>query len=103
MFRKLYLSWIPLCAAAFIVLIGGAALSLNQRVNIHTKPVPPAEWVVMTRSSDKYHRHGCSALRKSKMMNVLYRTDAIERGYTPCKICKPDGDEPGTSASGGEE
>ena len=107
--KKLYLSWIPLAAAAIILLAGGAFLTVNMALSLSVKAQPPAEWVVMTPTSNKYHRHGCTALKKTKMMNVLYRVDAIERGYSPCKICRPDGDEAGNSeksdnnGSGGQE
>lgn len=43
--------------------------------------------VYITKTGIKYHREGCSSLSKSSI--VISLTNAIERGYTPCKICNP--------------
>ncbi len=43
--------------------------------------------VYITRTGSKYHRTNCSYLRKSK--TAITREEAIERGYEPCKRCKP--------------
>lgn len=43
--------------------------------------------VHITRTGSKYHRGGCSYLRKSDYtINIL---DAINQGYTPCSRCNP--------------
>lgn len=43
--------------------------------------------VHITRTGSKYHRGGCSYLRKSDYtINIL---DAIKQGYTPCSRCNP--------------
>ncbi|GEM_PF-7043759 len=43
--------------------------------------------VYTTDTGNKYHRDGCSCLRKSKHKTT--RASAKARGYTPCKVCKP--------------
>ena len=43
--------------------------------------------VYITKSGEKYHRSGCRYLAKSKIAIKL--ADALSRGYTPCKVCKP--------------
>ena len=41
--------------------------------------------VYITKTGKKYHRSGCSYLRKSKIKTTLSK--AKSRGYTPCKRC----------------
>jgi len=43
--------------------------------------------VYITRTGSCYHTAECSCLRSSAM--PLSLTDAVERGYRPCKVCKP--------------
>ena len=43
--------------------------------------------VYITRTGACYHREGCSSLRKSKI--PISKKKAIDRGYRPCKRCKP--------------
>ena len=43
--------------------------------------------VYITKTGEKYHRAGCSSLRKSCI--EISRSDAIARGYEPCKKCNP--------------
>ncbi len=43
--------------------------------------------VYITRTGKKYHRGTCRYLRRSKIEISLL--DAVERGYTPCSVCKP--------------
>lgn len=43
--------------------------------------------IYVTGTGKKYHREGCRYLRKSTTpMNLC---DAIDAGYTPCKVCRP--------------
>ncbi len=55
------------------------------------KPAPPVQKVQdqvhITRTGTKYHRAGCRHLSKSDI--PISREEAIARGYTPCKVCKP--------------
>lgn len=52
-------------------------------------PKHPAsgEIVYVTRTGSKYHRAGCSSLRKS--MIPISKSDAVNRGYGPCSRCRP--------------
>lgn len=43
--------------------------------------------VYITKTGSKYHREGCSSLRTSSIPISL--SEAKQRGYEPCKICKP--------------
>ena len=43
--------------------------------------------VFVTRTGKKYHRDGCQYLRQSKRKIEL--SAAINKGYTPCKVCRP--------------
>lgn len=43
--------------------------------------------VYITNTGKKYHRSGCRYLSKSEKSISL--SDAKNRGYTPCSVCKP--------------
>jgi hypothetical protein len=43
--------------------------------------------VYITRTGRKYHRRSCRHLSRSKIRTTL--KEARERGYAPCKVCKP--------------
>jgi micrococcal nuclease len=43
--------------------------------------------VYITKTGTKYHREGCSSLSRSSIPISL--ANAVERGYTPCKMCNP--------------
>jgi competence protein ComEC len=43
--------------------------------------------VYITRTGERYHSGSCQHLRRSKIPIKL--KDAIEQGYTPCRVCRP--------------
>ncbi|RLL82400.1 thermonuclease family protein [Mesotoga sp. BH458_6_3_2_1] len=43
--------------------------------------------VYITSTGDKYHVHGCHFLEHSKIPILL--SEAVRRGYIPCRVCKP--------------
>lgn len=43
--------------------------------------------VYITKTGEKYHRAECRYLSKSKI--PIKKSDAIAKGYEPCKVCKP--------------
>jgi len=43
--------------------------------------------VYITSTGDKYHVDGCRFLEHSKIPILL--SDAVRRGYIPCRVCKP--------------
>lgn len=47
----------------------------------------PETIVYITDSGKKYHQENCRSLKKSKTSISL--SDAIAKGYEPCKICHP--------------
>lgn len=51
------------------------------------KPARKEVTVYTTRTGDKYHRSGCSSLRKSRNPTTL--SEAQSMGYDPCGRCKP--------------
>jgi len=50
-------------------------------------PAAPPAVVFMTRTGEKYHRHGCRFLQKGAA--PVSRLEARRRGLTPCSICEP--------------
>lgn len=50
---------------------------------------PQPDTVYITRTGIRYHRDGCRSLRRSRIPVSLQ--EAIRRGYTPCRICRPPG------------
>ncbi|MDD4503446.1 MAG: TadE/TadG family type IV pilus assembly protein [Clostridiaceae bacterium] len=48
---------------------------------------PEGDMVFITRTGIRYHRGSCWHLRKSRI--PIERGEAEEKGYTPCKVCKP--------------
>ncbi len=63
-----------------IVLLGLFAISI-------AFAAPGSTIVYITKTGAKYHKDGCSSLRKSKIPVTLQ--EAVDRGYEPCKICNP--------------
>ncbi len=43
--------------------------------------------VYITNTGDKFHTGSCRYLRESKI--PISRSDAVDRGYTACKVCRP--------------
>jgi hypothetical protein len=60
-----------------------------KQVQAKPKPAPSDAdvTVYVTKTGEKYHRAGCSSLRKSAIPMKL--KDAVAAGYEPCKRCKP--------------
>lgn len=46
-----------------------------------------SQTVYITKTGEKYHRETCFHLRRSTISIPL--EEALERGYTACKACKP--------------
>lgn len=53
-----------------------------------TRPVT-ASSVYVTATGEKYHAQGCRYLKHSK--RKMDRANAVNSGYDPCKVCRPDG------------
>ncbi len=53
----------------------------------YQEPEPVGYTVYITATGSKYHRSGCSYLRKSSYAINVY--DAQAKGYTPCSRCNP--------------
>jgi len=49
--------------------------------------VASAETVYVTKTGSKYHRASCQHLSKSS--TAIELSDAVARGYEPCKTCRP--------------
>jgi len=50
---------------------------------------PAKDVVYVTKSGKKFHRAKCRTLARSKVKKPMLRQDAIKKGYTACKVCKP--------------
>lgn len=50
---------------------------------------PEGSTVFITRTGIRYHKGSCWHLRRSRVPVDI--TEAKDRGYTPCKVCKPPG------------
>jgi hypothetical protein len=78
----LTLVWIAAAASSADVFHGvglGAVVEAQQD--------PAKLTVYITKTGEKYHRSGCSSLRRSQFPISL--KEAVARGYGACKICKP--------------
>ena len=56
------------------------------------RAVPQAagnEIVYIAKKGKKYHRKYCPTLKHSKVRLAIKLKDAVNAGYTPCKICHP--------------
>ena len=62
--------------------------AVSPEIRKEQERAPPCEITVyITRTGKKYHGLDCRYLRKSCIPISL--TEAKQRGYTPCKVCKP--------------
>ena len=68
---------------AWLALLSAAAIA-QQPPPVHATA---ATVVYITKTGEKYHRDGCSSLRKSRIPVSL--KEAVARGYGACKNCKP--------------
>lgn len=64
-------------------------LKINTPLVRKPKKRDPSEQIIVyiTRTGSKYHRAGCSYLRRSRIAITL--KEACARGYTPCSRCRP--------------
>ncbi len=67
-----------LVAALFALAAGGCGPSPDSSTR---------DTVHATKTGERYHRAGCRSLSKSDI--PMTRTEAEQRGLTPCKVCKP--------------
>ena len=67
-----------LIAALFVLATGGCGPSPDSSTQ---------DIVHATKTGERYHRAGCRSLSKSDI--PMTRTEAEQRGLTPCKVCKP--------------
>lgn len=45
--------------------------------------------VYITKYGEKYHNRNCRTLARSKYVYEISVSDALSRGYLPCKVCRP--------------
>ena len=66
----------------------GRSASVLVQMSKPAEPDPPEDVTVyITRTGKKYHRDGCSSLRRSKIPISL--AAAMQRNYGPCSRCSP--------------
>ena len=84
----------PLLVLVVLVSLGSLAPSfahvldrLALTASVEAQDDPAKVTVYITKTGEKYHRDGCSSLRRSRFAVSL--KEAVERGFGACKICKP--------------
>ena len=87
-----YLTLILIFFLAFILIVGAVNLTKNNnKPNISQTTPYLQQTVYVTKTGEKYHKSNCRYLKKSvfkgKSKIKLYK--ARNKGYTPCKVCKP--------------
>lgn len=73
--------------SAFTPTVAHVLDHLALTATIEAQEDPAKITVYITKTGEKYHRDGCSSLRKSKIAVSL--KEAVARGLGACKICKP--------------
>lgn len=58
-------------------------------VNATAQEPAPEAAVYVTKAGKKYHKESCKVLKRSKIRIGMSRKEAKEKGFTPCKVCKP--------------
>jgi len=71
---------------------GSTPAAIAQAPNPAQAPAQPAnvDSVYVTAKGKAYHTATCGDLTNSKTKHPIPRSEAISRGYRPCKTCKPD-------------
>ena len=86
-----------LILSIFFLASCASAIVQNGGVVEHGKPIPAANLdeaysnehiVYVTKSGTKYHQEDCRHLSKSKIPISLEQ--ALQQGFEPCDVCKPD-------------
>lgn len=77
---------LKILSLTFLLTFGIATGHTETKVNF--QQVQPTETTVyITKTGTKYHLATCRYLSKSKI--AIDKSEAIKRGYTACKVCKP--------------
>jgi len=66
----------------------------EKKIGIWSVPSSPEKYYVATRHSQRFvfHRPDCDSAQKIKAENLIRfetREEALDRGYSPCRACKP--------------
>lgn len=64
-------------------------LFLACSANFATTPMTDSSVVWVTRTGNKYHKASCRTIKKSKGLTSMTKTEARNKGYTACSVCKP--------------
>lgn len=56
---------------------------------LYAKWVKNATYVYVTKTGACYHRETCSTIKNSASLTKLTKTDAENKGYKACSVCKP--------------
>lgn len=77
-----------------ILVLGATALfsklkdeDIFKKTPVSNELSPSEVFVYLTASGEKYHKESCKTLKDNK--NRISLDEAIEEGYSPCKICNP--------------
>ncbi len=58
-----------------------------QNLMPESRSTPDNETVYVTKDGDKFHKAGCQYIRDKEWLLELTPQQAIDAGYTPCKVC----------------
>lgn len=74
--------------AIALLLIAALCVGMIGIIGGCEKPEPNNDTTVyITETGSKFHKWGCQYLGESAI--PISRKEAIEKGYTPCSVCKP--------------
>ncbi|MFH2036262.1 MAG: thermonuclease family protein [Candidatus Zixiibacteriota bacterium] len=66
--------------------------AINDRIGLWSIERNPEPYYLANPDSYRFHRPGCNSIKADRLNNYLKfesRIEAFERGYSPCRNCKP--------------
>lgn len=73
--------------AIALLLIAALCVGMIGIMGSCEEPKSDSDTVYITETGSKFHKWGCQYLGDSAI--PISRGEAIEKGYTPCSVCKP--------------
>lgn len=65
-----------------VILLSSANLPSSNTIELDNEPI-----VYITATGKKYHKIDCRTITNSKTVKSIALSEAIEKGYEPCKVC----------------
>ena len=66
---------------------GGREVVLSSSVSRSVSEEEAGGWVLVTQSGARYHKEGCTYLKKKSDLILMTEEEAMEKGLLPCKVC----------------